>query len=122
MHEVLGRSEGNVVGFRVSGTLRREDYDDMTALLEKRIDEYGPVRILFEMAPEFDGWTPGALWEDVRFDLTQNQQMTRAAMVGDERWEEALTKLAQPFAHAEVRYFDLSEREEAWRWLRSDDD
>ena len=122
MHELLGRTEGNVVGFRVSGTMRRGDYDDMTALLKERIEQCGQVRILFEMDPEFDGWTPGALWEDVTFDVKHNRQMTRAAMVGSGRaWEKAMAKLAKPFAHAEVRYFDRSEREEAWRWLREGD-
>ena len=118
MHELLDRSEGNAVGFRVSGTLRREDYDDMTAFLEERIEQYGEVRVLFEMDPGFDGWTPSALWEDVTFDVKHNRQMTRAAMVGSgAAWEKAMTKLSRPFAHAEVRYFDRPEREEAWRWL-----
>ena len=119
MYEVLDRTEGDTVGFRVRGTLRKEDYDDMTALLEERIDRYGEVRILFEMR-DFHGWKPGALWEDVKFDVTHNRKMTRAAMVGDAPWEEALTKLAKPFAHADVRYFDESEREAAWQWLRED--
>lgn len=125
MHEVLDRPEGHAhkgraIGFRASGTLRKEDYDDMTALLHERIDRYGEVRIFFEMK-DFDGWKPRALWEDVKFDVKHNQQITRAAIVGGGGgWENALTKLAALFAHADVRYFDLSEREAAWRWLLDD--
>ena len=120
MHELLARSEGPIVGFRVSGTLEKEDYDDMTALLQERIDRHGHVRIFFEME-DFDGWRPRALWEDVKFDIEQNRKITRAAMVGEAAWEKALAKLAKPFAHADVRYFEEAEREEAWHWLRREE-
>jgi len=39
----------------------------------------------------------------------------RCAILGDQSWQEWMIKLAKPFFR--VKYFDRSQREEAWRWL-----
>lgn len=119
MHRILDESSGNVIGLRVSGMLHEEDYEAMIAVLKKRIDEYGDIHVLFEMK-DFEGWTPKALWEDVKFDVKYNRQITRAAVVGDKTWEKWMTQLMKPFAYAEVRYFDQAKRDAAWDWIRED--
>ena len=118
MHQILEESEDNVAVIRVSGTLQKEDYQDILQYLKQRIDQFGDICILFEMK-DFEGWKPKALWEDVKFDVKYNRAMKRAAMVGDKKWEEWLTKLAAPFAHAEVKYFEMAQREEALKWVRA---
>lgn len=118
MHQILDESQDNVVGIRVSGTLREEDYESILTLLKERIDTFGEICILFEMVG-FHGWKPEALWEDVKFSVKYNRAMNRAATVGDAAWEEWMSKLAAPFAHAEVKHFDRSQREEAWQWTRN---
>ena len=120
MHHILDESQDNVIGVQVSGTLQRADYEDITALLRQRIEQHGKICILFEMKG-FEGWKPTALWEDVKFDVRYNKAMKRAAMVGDKPWENWVTKLAAPFAHAEVKYFERSQLEEAWTWIRECD-
>lgn len=41
-------------------------------------------------------------------------------MVGDQKWEEWMARLCKPFTQATVKYFDASEEEAAWAWLRED--
>ncbi|HVU33317.1 MAG TPA: STAS/SEC14 domain-containing protein [Opitutaceae bacterium] len=105
-----------VITVRVSGKLTHADYEKFEAAFELRRELYGKLRVLFEMV-DFHGWENGVFWEDVKFDARHYGDVERFAMVGDRKWEKNLTTLAKPFTAAEVRYFDLSQRDEAHRWI-----
>jgi SpoIIAA-like len=116
MHAIL-RTEGNISAVRVSGKLSDKDYKDLTPHWEKMIAMHGKIRMLIEME-EFDGWDLHAGWDDFRFNIKHGHEIERCAMLGDKKWEEWLTKAALPFARGRVRYFDRSQADEAWEWLR----
>jgi hypothetical protein len=44
--------------------------------------------------------------------------MERIALVGEKKWEEWMAKVCKPFTMAKVRYFDASEIDAAWAWVR----
>ena len=108
----------NVLHVRVSGKLAREDYRQFVPEFERLFREHGKVRVLVEMV-DFHGWKPGALWEDVKFDLRHFAHLERVAMVGDRKWEKAMSIFCKPFTTAKVRYFDHAEIGEARRWLEA---
>ena len=117
MYELLDRSEENRVGIRVSGTLTEGDYERLRPLLKQRAREHGPLDVLFLMV-DWHGWASlSAMWEDLKTDAALNEKIRRLAMVGEADWERWITKLAEPFARGEVRYFDRSELEKAWAWV-----
>ena len=62
---------------------------------------------------DFHGWTLGAVWEDVKFDLRHFSHIERLALVGDTKWEAGMAMFCKPFTTAKVRYFDESKAEEA---------
>lgn len=107
---------GNRVNVKISGRLSRADYERFVPEIERLIDREGKIRVLVEM-DHFHGWTPGALWEDVKFDLRHFSDIERVAMVGDARWERLMARFCMPFTRATVRYFDDSKADEAERWL-----
>ena len=39
-------------------------------------------------------------------------------MVGDRKWEQWMASFCKPFTKATVKYFDASEVDAAWKWLR----
>lgn len=119
MYQILDQSEGNVIAVRVSGKLERDSYKELLNQLDKRISEQRPVRIIYEIT-DFKGWEPGAAWEDIKFDIRHNKNIERAAIVGDTPWTKLLTALMRPFALGEMAYFDISQEEDAWRWIRED--
>ena len=41
----------------------------------------------------------------------------RLAMVGDRTWEKWMTAFSRPFTSAEIRYFEVAEREKALEWV-----
>ena len=118
MYDLLGRSERNVIGVRVTGTLTSSDYEELRPKLEQRTREHGPLRVLILME-DWHGWDSlMALWEDLKTDVRLNEHVERLAMVGEEDWEQWMTEISKPFARGTLRYFDVDELEEAWSWVR----
>jgi hypothetical protein len=110
------RSGGKILEIVVAGKLERKDYESFVPEFERRIREHGKIRVLFCMK-DFHGWTPGALWEDLKLDLKHFRDIERLALVGEERWQKGMAIFCKPFTTAEVRYFDLTEFDDARRWI-----
>lgn len=108
--------EGAVVRVRATGQLTREDYTRFVPELERFIGAHGKVRVLFDMR-DFHGWSAGALWEDVKFDMKHFRDIDRLALVGDRKWEEHMATICRPFTSATVRYFDHAQLASAEAWL-----
>jgi hypothetical protein len=66
---------------------------------------------------DFDGWDAGAMWEDLKFDVKHFSDLQKVAIVGESKCEKGAAKFWQPFTRADVKYFDLSKRDEAERWI-----
>jgi hypothetical protein len=96
--------------------LSYQDYEQFVPETERLIRENGKIRVLFEMH-KFHGWEPGALWEDVKFDLKHFRDIERLAIVGDQKWERSMSTFCRPFTTATVRYFDAAQVAEARAWL-----
>ena len=108
--------QAKLLTVKVSGKLTGEDYDGFVPEVEKLINEAGKIRILFEMH-DFHGWTAGALWEDIKFDLKHFADIERLALVGERKWEKGMASFCKPFTTAVIRYFDVSEHDQAVKWL-----
>ena len=59
-----------------------------------------------------------ALWDDLKFGLKHYSDFDRIAMVGERKWEKWMVQVSKPFTKAKMRYFDASQVDEAWAWLR----
>jgi hypothetical protein len=112
------RADGKVVEIEATGKLEREDYGSFVPEFERLINAHGQIRVLFNMT-DFHGWTLGALWEDLKFDLRHFRDIDRVAIIGDKTWERWMSHFCQPFTLAEVRYYDRSEKAEAREWIES---
>lgn len=117
MFRELTESTPAVAAFVMSGTLTKEDYDQIVPLLESRIKAHGEISLYWEME-DFKGWTPSALWADTKFDVSHHDDFKRIALVGEKTWHSWMEPLMKPFTSAEVRYFDQGERETALRWVQ----
>lgn len=113
----LEHEQGNFVRIIVSERLTNEDYERLHPELDAEIERHGEVRLVWDMR-DFEGWTPGALWEDAKLDLRHNSDVSRLAMIGETRWQEWMARLTKPFDHAQVHYFDAADRETAYEWIR----
>jgi len=112
-------SAGRILEVRVVGKLTKEAYKEFVPAVDAQIKKYGKLRILFVMQ-DFHGWTAGALWEDLKFDLKHWKDIERLAIVGDKKWEKGMAAFCKPFTKAEIRYFDQTQLEQAREWLESE--
>jgi len=102
----------------LSGKLSAEDYKAYEPQIEKLISEHGRLRLLVRMH-DFHGWTAGGVWQDLKFDAKHFKHLERIAFVGDQKWEEGMSKLCKAFTTAQVRFFEPDHIESAREWLRT---
>jgi hypothetical protein len=107
---------GKVLILNLSGKLAKEDYAHFTPEVERAVKNHGKVRLLVRMH-DFHGWTVGAVWEDLKFDLHHFTDIERLALVGETRWEAGMATFCKPFTTAKVQYFDESKADEASAWI-----
>ena len=115
--ELYETDEGKVLTVKAVGTLTKEDYEAFVPRVEHLMQQFGKIRILFEMK-DFHGWSAGALWEDIKFDIRHFRDIERLALVGDRKWEKGMSVFCKPFTAAKVKYFDVSGAEEARDWIQ----
>jgi hypothetical protein len=115
--EKMSASSKNVIGFRMTGKLTNADYKALAPEFEDGIKRYGKIRLLW-LLEDFHGWEPKAAWDDYEYWRKYGKEIERVAIVGNKRWEEWMTKLAQLFMKGGVKYFDESQLDDAWAWVR----
>jgi hypothetical protein len=108
--------DGRILDIEVTGKITADDYEQFVPEFERQVQRHGKVSVLLKME-QFEGWTAGALWEDIKFDAKHFKDIDRIAMVGDKRWEEGMADFCRPFTTAAIKYFDLSELDAAKAWV-----
>ena len=116
MIELSSDPSSKVLSVKLSGKLTKEDYGHFVPEVDNLIGKHGKIRILLQMH-DFHGWTMGALWEDIKFDLKHFTHIERLAMVGERKWEAGMATFCKPFTTAKIRYFDVTEMEQARQWI-----
>jgi len=108
-------SDEKLFEVQVSGKLTAEFYHQFVPAVEKQIEQYGKLHILFIMH-DFHGWTAGAMWEDLKFDLKHWKDIERLALVGETKWQHGMASFCKPFTQATIRYFEHDQLDEARKW------
>lgn len=121
MFQVLKGDGRDVLAARFAGRLAREDIERFANWLESEMRERvdAGLLVVMEELEGYERWQ--AALSDLKADLRYNDWFAKIAVVGNVRWEEAVTKAAEPFAEAELRYFDAEEQGTALAWLRDGD-
>ena len=97
---------GKTLRVERSGKLAEEDHKEFVATVERLIKKHGRIRVL--VRHDIDGWTVGALWKDIKFDLKQSRDSERLAIVGKPRWQEGLGRFCRASTSAQIQHFDYS--------------
>jgi len=116
--EQLPAAGAGVLGVKVSGMLRHEDFSELLALVDSAVARQDRCRLLI-LFGDFHGWDPHALLDDLKFHTSECAQVERIAYVGDTPLEAALVNLSRPFTNSVVRYFDIVSLDAAKEWLEA---
>lgn len=119
MIEVLPDMPEGVTGIRVSGRLRGEDLHEFTPAMEKLLDT-DEIRIVEVVAPDYQGFGPGGLVEDLKLGLgaliEHHSALKRIAVVSDQDWVAHAMHAFAWMLPGELKLFGLGELERAKTW------
>jgi len=121
--EVMSESSGKLLAIRASGKLTDDDYKDvLIPRMNETLKAHGSMRLLLYMDDAFEGFEPGAMWEDTKFGFSHlgtavRGKFEKVAVVGGSQW---YRRFAQIFGHlmpGEVESFEAADMDRARQWL-----
>ena len=113
----LDESSGNVLGWEVTGEVTEEEVRTISEEFKAAVAEHGKVRALVRMR-RIPRMGLGAWVEDLKL-TPYARDVERYAIVSDGELFDWAAKIGGAFTGGEVKHFEDSRYEEAWRWLRS---
>ena len=120
MIEVLRDFPANVVAFRGTGRITRQDYETVVIpAVTAAFQRNKAIRLYYEFAPDFEGLDPGAMWEDFKVGVEHFTHWERIAIVTDMDWISNALKVFAFLMPGEIRHFPLSDADQARAWIVS---
>jgi SpoIIAA-like len=113
---IVGAPDG-VLAFRAVGHVESSDYEQvLTPAIEAATEAHGKVRIVLELGQEYEGYSAGAAWEDVKLWAPRLTSWERCAVVTDHKLLGDTIKLFAHIMPGEVQVFSTSELDDALAW------
>jgi hypothetical protein len=85
--------------------------------VEELLNCTGRARVLLVLGPEWDGYSAGAMVDDVQLGLEHRAAWERLALVSDAEWIHLVAKLLGWLVPGRVRSFPYSKLDEATGWI-----
>lgn len=118
MIEKMSQSAGNVLGYKITGKVKKEDYAELNADVEALLQENETIGILLDLE-DMEGEDVKAWGADLKFGREYRKKIARMAIVGDKKWQKRMTALVDPLFAREAEFFPIDERDAAWQWLQT---
>ena len=119
MIEVLTGMPPGVIGFRVSGRVSGDELRAFKPLVEELM-RTGEIRIVEVIAPDYEGFGPGGLAEDLKLGLgllvQHHSAFKRIAVVSDKDWVAHAVHAFAWMVPGELAVFGLDDLEQAKEW------
>ena len=120
MIERLNDLPMGIDGVKAIGMISKGDYKRIfPSLLDEARRDGRRIRFLYELGPEFEGFTPGAAWEDAKIGIHSMRLFGGCAIVTDVRWIREMTRLTAFLMPCPVQVFENKDRDKALAWLGS---
>jgi hypothetical protein len=119
MIEVLADMPDGVAGIRVSGRIQGDELREFKPKMDELL-KTGEIRIVEVIAPEYEGFGPGGLVEDLKLGLGalihHHSAFKRIAVVSDKDWIGHALHAFAWMVPGELAMFGLDELERAKQW------
>ncbi|HUC79954.1 MAG TPA: STAS/SEC14 domain-containing protein [Flavisolibacter sp.] len=123
MLQLLDFTHKNIIATSANDLLGIKDFEKIHPLIHNIINTEKKVRWYFEMDDGTASASTG-FWEDGSLQLTygtlnftHSADIEKIAIVGTQKWKKLMYEIMAPFEKAEIKYFDIAEREMAKNWL-----
>lgn len=118
MIEALPGFPDNVVAFRGSGHVTRNDYDTvLVPAVEAALKSHDKVRLFYKLGPDFTSIDSGAMWEDFSIGVAHLLRWERIAVVTDVEWIERTVRVFSFLMPSGVKVFTLDHESDARAWI-----
>lgn len=108
--------QDNLLHVVVSGKVTTEEIDEIADAANELFHENDKINAIVELQ-EFKGYTLAAFFEDFQVGISTMNCYNKIAVVGDNKIEEFVINLTQPFISYEIRYFNHKDRDKAIDWV-----
>ena len=119
MIELMPDMPAGVTGIRVAGRLRGEDLREFKPTMDDLVKS-GEIRIVEVIEPDYEGFGPGGLVEDLKLGLgaliQHHSAFKRIAVVSDRDWVAHALHAFAWMVPGELALFGLDEIERAKEW------
>ena len=119
MIELLQNMPKGVFGIRVSGRVRGDDLREFRPTMDEAMKS-NELRIVEVIAPDYEGFGPGGLVEDLKMGLgalfQHHSAFRRIAIVSDKDWIAHTLHALAWMIPGELKLFGLDELEDAKEW------
>lgn len=112
--------ENKTVELTVDGKVTKEDFERVSGLLHKFIEEHGTARLI-EIIKAFKGFDPSVVLDGIKFDMQHLRFISHCAVVSDIGWISPISKAAGAFMSTKLRTFTLNDLNKAREWLNNPD-
>jgi 2-polyprenyl-6-methoxyphenol hydroxylase-like FAD-dependent oxidoreductase len=111
----LPDSRGNVLGYRIAGTVEPNDIAMIRLDVETALRDHDNVNIVC-VFDDFEHVNAKGLLADIRFDRSYAKRIHKIAIVGDSVRAKAFAIAAKPFGEYDAQHFSLESIDDAWMW------
>lgn len=118
MIELLPNFPDNVVGILCRGRVTKADYDSvLVPALERAFRKHDKIRIYYEIASDFAGFDPGAMFEDFKVGMGHLSRWERIALVADVEWIKHTMQFFSFMMPGDMKSFPTSQADQARAWI-----
>ena len=115
MLELQTDTEKRMVLVTAVGAIRPADFQAIMPKLGESVSGWDSFRVLFDWET-LEGWDPAAESDAFYARLQFRSKVERVAVIAGPKWSGEISRLSEIF-DCEVRWFALSERDEARAWI-----
>jgi len=109
--------QGNTGVVHVTGTLRKNEAEQVQQHCKETIEEVGNIKLLV-ILDEFTGWEKAEGWEDNSFAEQHDKYIDKFAIVGDDKWRDmAYMFTLKGLRPVDIEFFNAGDETEARQWL-----
>lgn len=114
----LGELPENILGFEATGEVTAEDYESvLIPEVERVLEKYKKVRLLYHLGPEFKGFTVGAMWDDAKVGLKHLLAWEKIALVTDIPWLRNTIQCISFMIPGTIKLFGEDNLDAAMDWI-----
>jgi len=121
MIEQLTGFPDNVLAFVCKGHVTKDDYEKvLVPAVVNGLKTHDKLRLYYEIATDFSGIDPAAMWTDFKVGMEHLTRWERMALVTDVDWIKYTMQFFSFMMPGATKVFPLAEAVQARQWIVAD--